>query len=348
MTLRPIRSLLCPIELERPSLDALSYAFFLAEAFYASLEVACTRAPLRLLPSDPEAAGRTPHAREEQASRARLDELLRGVTTAVPGRASAHIVEGEMIAEVLSCARRFHSDLVIVGSQFEARPDWLFGASLGEQIASMAPCPTISIHEGGQRQTTRVKHILLPVDPRSELLSLEWTTLFARCFDATVELLYVPSAPRLGISPLHVTARNRERLQLDELRERLRLSGVSVDEARNGDGNAIERILKRTESGGCDLVVMAEVPGADELSGAEPTLAARVRRHASIPVLSVRPPRSHLSVVPRSEQESPRFQRGSSDYDERAAPHRLTSSLIRAQGVSVRSARPSPGPCRSS
>jgi nucleotide-binding universal stress UspA family protein len=322
MTLRPIQSLLCPIDLERPTLDALAYAFFLAEAFYASLEVISTRTPSTPLPSSTgarrQAADRAVHSLNEHASRGRLEELLRGVTTAVPGRASAHVVDGGPISGVVRCALQFRSDLVVVGSHFEARPDWMFGASHGEQIAHAAPCPTVSLHEGGQRAATRVKHILVPVASRSEVLSLEWSTLFARCFDATVELLHVPASPEPH-GAHRGDARDQRHVTLDALQDTLRVSGVRVDEARDDDGTALERILKRTESGGCDLVVMVEQPDARKMTAAEPSLTARVRRHATIPVLTVRPSGSHLTLVPEGEEsETPPAERGMPDWDERA------------------------------
>jgi nucleotide-binding universal stress UspA family protein len=324
VTVRPVQSLLCPIDLERPTLDALRYAFFLAEAFYASLEVTGALAPLPDVPvglgARREDGGPATHSLNERIARGRLETLLRGVTTAVPGRASPHIVEGELLPGVLQCARRFQSDLIVVGSHAEARTDWVFGASLGEQIACVAACPAISVHEGAQPQSMRVKHILVPVDPRSEVLSFEWTMLFARCFDATVELLYVPSASVLGGEPQHAETRDREQVKLDDLREKLRTSGVRVEDKRDGEGTAFERILQRTESGACDLVVMVAEPRGKKASVTEPSLTAGVRRYVSIPVLSVPPPGSHLTIVPRGSERELNLSQSGADWGERARP----------------------------
>jgi len=316
MTMRPIQSILCPVDLERPSRTALGYAFFLAEAFYASLEVTCARAALpTLVPgtdSRQEEGGRAANSLNERIARDRLDELLRNVTTAVPGRASAHIVEGEPLSGILRCALQFRSDLIVVGSHFEARPDWHFAATLGEQIAYAAACPAISVHEGGQRRAPRVKHILMPVDFRSDATAVEWTTLFGRCFDATVELLQVRSMSGLAGESTQAD-RDGEHVKLDEVRDRLRASGIRVEETRSGEGTAFERIMKRTESGGCDLVVMAADPRTKTMSVIEPSLAASVRRHASIPILSARPPSSQSTVAwRRSEDETPTARRGAS------------------------------------
>ena len=304
MTTRPVQSILCPIDIERPSDAALRYAFFLAEAFYASLEVVHARPPT----SDPlksadvgsGARARAQHSMNERFARARLVGLLQRVTTAVPGRASAHVVEGGPVSGTLRSALRFRSDLIVMGSHFEARSDWLFESSLGEQIAYAAACPVLSVHEGGQRMPLLVRNILLPVDFHHPLaLATQWTIAFARCFGATVELMSFRSTSQLEGEPDDAPLQAGEPLKLHELRDRLRAAGVGVENATASDDGAFERILRRTESGGCDLVVMGAEPRDKRMSVTKPSLTASIRRHASIPVLSVRPPGSQSAVIGR-------------------------------------------------
>jgi nucleotide-binding universal stress UspA family protein len=187
-----------------------------------------------------------------------------------------------------------------MGSHFEARSDWLFESSLGEQIAYAAACPVLSVHEGGPRMPLLVRNILLPVDCHRPLaLATQWTIAFARCFGATVELMSVPNTSQLegetGDAPLH----DGEPLKLQELRDRLRAAGVGVGNATASDDGAFERIMQRTESGGCDLVVMGAETRDKRMSVTQPSLTASIRRHASIPVLSVRPPGSQSAVTRR-------------------------------------------------
>jgi nucleotide-binding universal stress UspA family protein len=300
MTTRPVQSILCPVDIERPSDAALRYAYFLAEAFYASLEVVHARTPtsdpLRSLDVGSGARARAEHSLNERFARGRLVGLLQRVTTAVPGRASAHVVEGGPVSGVLRSALRFRSDLIVMGSHFEARSDWLFESSLGEQIAYAAACPVLSVHEGGERMPLLVRNILLTVDFHNPMaLATQWTIAFARCFGATVELLSVRRASHLDGEPTQVG----EPLKLQELRDRLRAAGVSVDSATACDDGAFERILRRTESGACDLVVMGAEPREKRMSVTQPSLTASIRRHASIPVLSVRPPGSQSALIGR-------------------------------------------------
>jgi len=304
VNVRPLQSILCPVELERPSDAALRYAFFLAEAFYASLEVVHARAPTPEAPPDAgtsRASGaRAEHSLNERIARKHIEGMIQSVTTAIPGRASVHIVDGGPLSGVLRAALRFRSDLIVVGSHFEANTDWLFGASLDEQIAYAAACAVLSVHEGGQRLTLRVRNILMPVDlQHSQALAVEWSGAFARCFGATVELLSVRSTSPLEAEVDDESMRDGGHETLDDLRDRLRTAGVGVGNTSAGSDAAFERILRRTESGGCDLVVMSAESRNKRMNVTEPSLTASVRRHASIPVLSVRPSGSQPAVALR-------------------------------------------------
>src|SRR6185503_16824631 len=248
--MRPVESILCPIDIERPSDAALHYAFFLAEAFYAALEVVHAQAPASNLLRGSGSGALSEHSIYERAARARLEGLLRNVTTAVPGRAAAHVVEGGPVYGVLRSALRFRSDLIVLGSRFEARPGWLFEASLGEQIAYAATCGVLSVHEGGPRVAPRMRKILLPIDAHGHsALAVPWTIEFARCFGATVELLSIGEATHHDGEPDSVSGRSDEPAKLEELRDRLRAAGVGVENAPSGNDGAFERILRRTESG---------------------------------------------------------------------------------------------------
>jgi nucleotide-binding universal stress UspA family protein len=148
--------------------------------------------------------------------------------------------------------------------------------------------------------TLRVRNILMPVDlQRSQALAVEWSGAFARCFGATVELLSVRSTPALDDEADHGSMRDGRHETLDDLRDRLRTAGVGVENAPAGGDAAFERILRRTESGGCDLVVMSAESRNKRMSVTAPSLTASVRRHASIPVLSMRAPGSELAATLR-------------------------------------------------
>ena len=281
VTMRTIENILCPIDVERPSNAALRYAFFLAEAFYASLDVVHARGTPDLM-LDPGFSAATHRYPESENLMRELGTLLRAVTTSVPGRAAAHVVEGGTLSAILRSALRFQSDLIVVGSRFEASASWLFGSNVGEQLAYAAACPVLSVPERAPSSALRVRRILLPLAlGRSATLAVHWTAAFARRFGATVELLNVERDPGAH-STEHPGA------ACEELREMLRVAGIGVEDGGSVRGGAFERILERTESSGCDLVVMAAEPRGKRMSVTQPSLTATICRHALIPVLSVR------------------------------------------------------------
>jgi nucleotide-binding universal stress UspA family protein len=279
--MRTIENILCPIDVERPSNAALRYAFFLAEAFYASLDVVHARGTPDLTHAPGLSA--TPKYPKSENLMRELGTLLRAVTTSVPGRAAAHVVEGGPLSAILRTALRFQTDLIVVGSRFEASPTWLFGSNVGEQLAYAAACPVLSVPERAPPSPLRVRRILLPVaSGRSATLAVQWTAEFARRFGATVELLDVDRDPGPHPSAEHPGK------DFEELREMLRVAGIGVKEGGSVRSGAFERILERTESSGCDLVVMAAEPRGKRMSVTQPSLTATICRHALIPVLSVR------------------------------------------------------------
>jgi nucleotide-binding universal stress UspA family protein len=280
--MRTIENILCPIDVERPSNAALRYSFFLAEAFYASLDVVHARGTPDLL-EDPRFSSVSPRYPKSENLMRELGTLLRAVTTSVPGRAAAHVVEGGALSAILRSALRFQSDLIVVGSRFEASPTWLFGSNVGEQLAYAAACPVLSVPERAPPSALRVRRILLPVaSGRSATLLVQWTAAFARRFGATVELLNVHRDPGPHSGAEHPGA------AFEELREMLRVAGIGVENGGSVRGGAFEGILERMESGGCDLVVMAAEPRGKRMSVTQPGLTATICRHALIPVLSVR------------------------------------------------------------
>lgn len=282
VTMRTIENILCPIDVERPSNAALRYAFFLAEAFYAALDVVHARGTPDPT-EDPGLSSVTHRYPKSENLMRELGTLLRAVTTSVPGRAAAHVVEGGPLSAIIRSALRFQSDLIVVGSRFEASPSWLFGSNVGEQLAYAAACPVLSVPERAPPSALRVRRILLPVTMgHSATLTVHWTAAFARRFGATVELLNVDRDP----GP-HPTAEDPG-AACEELREMLRVAGIGVEDGGSVRVGAFERILERTESTGCDLVVMAAEPRGKRMSVTQPSLTATICRHALIPVLSVR------------------------------------------------------------
>lgn len=302
--MREVHRILCPTELERPAYTPLRYAFFVAERFHASLDVIHAR-------SSPMKAPRMRFAYSEsriaqlitdQSVRKRLDDVVRAIITAVPGRAAAHIVDGQPLAAVLGSVRRFESDLIVVGSRVDAKPRRLLVANFAEQVAYTVACAVLSVPEGNSDCALRVRRILVPVDfSSSTAAAIDGAAVFARRFDAPVELLHVrgssASHAEDEISDSHAEDEisrlprlGRAKAQLEELQDQLRTAGVAVACATLVDGAPFERILERIRVNECDLVVMSTDSCRKTVGVICPGVLASVRRCAPVPVLSLRGP----------------------------------------------------------
>jgi nucleotide-binding universal stress UspA family protein len=275
-----IRELLCATDIERPAHAALRYAIFMAERCHASLHVIHAWAHLEREPaSEPGTrAQRSERALSEQGLHARLDAVVRAVSP-TPGRATTHIVDGKLPAAVVDYAERHKSDLVLLGSTLGAEP---YSASLGtlaQQVGHAALCPVLTVPHDTALPDLRVQRILLPIElEQSMVTTTEWAAHLARRFGAMVELLSAP----LGA--------NADADRLDGRRgaveDTLRLAGVAFEHNAGASGKDLTScILKRTERGACDLIVMAI--GTRDLR--QCSALANVRRASVVPVLAVRP-----------------------------------------------------------
>jgi nucleotide-binding universal stress UspA family protein len=308
--MRRVQRILCPTGLKRPDYASLRYAFFMAERFHASLDVihACASsipAP-RMRFAHPEP--RIEQLITDQNLRKRLGDVLRTVTTAVPGRATAHVMDGRPLTAILHAIRRFETDLIVLGCPAQATSSWLFIANVAEQVACAASCAVLSVPER-RDVPLQVRGILLPVDfSPSTAAAVDCAAVFARRFNAPIELLHVRRGSQSARSDaLECAGAGHAEAQLDDIRDRLRAAGVRLDRATLVDGSAFERIVERTQAEGCDLVVMSTDTRPKNAAMIGPGVLASVRRQAAVPVLSVRTPRSEplfLNSGWQSEEDS--------------------------------------------
>jgi len=147
----------------------------------------------------------------------------------------------------------------------------------------------------------RVKQILVPVDfsTPSELALDEAATLAAQ-FQAQIDLLHVWELPALvGPQDVYIGAalpptivesvkRNAEQT-IEEFAARARARGVPVRDARALPGKAYELILEEAERGAYDLIVLGTHGRKSWSRWLLGSVAERVVRRATCPVLVARP-----------------------------------------------------------
>lgn len=287
-----IERILCPIDPESPAYSALKYSFALAERFHASIDVVHAWSPerVRWFSSSPDSAV------SEQRLRARLQNTLNTVPSAIPGRATARIIQGEPLEALLSHSKRTRCDLLVVGSPRVRCDEIVVRSGTGEAVAHHASCAVLSTREAGASSSPlSIRRILLAVDFSSTTeLALDWTTALVRRFDARLQLVHV----RQGAQFARMEHGPEERLS--EIGHRLGRQGVQVELSGVCEGTVAESVLERAASSDCDLIVLGAHVRPGRLDDAIHGVVADVRRRSRIPVLSVRGLRPEaLFAVPR-------------------------------------------------
>lgn len=182
---------------------------------------------------------------------------------------------------------------------------WLFG-SVADRVVRNAGVPVLLIRSSmPQREPGVIRSILLPVDGSTLAeAAVPYATELARRFDATIHLVRVAETPEIysllsvpAGAPTSAEVLNQLAQQLvetatsyvNELAERLRSEGLRVD-AHVLEGIAPEQLLAFERERQPDIVVMA-THGRSGLSRVVfGSVAERLLREGTVPLLLIRPP----------------------------------------------------------
>lgn len=143
-----IRTILCPIDFSDLSAKEIQSAAEVGRAFGARLVLHHNRtaiAPGLARAWDWEATHRTERLGEAEAER-RMAAALAAVPTGIP--AEGVISAGPVGVVVQSLAEQLPADLIVIGSHGWSTPEH---ASVTERVIAQAPCPVLTLHEGGER-----------------------------------------------------------------------------------------------------------------------------------------------------------------------------------------------------
>ncbi|MEY4580056.1 MAG: hypothetical protein RL701_4759 [Pseudomonadota bacterium] len=158
----------------------------------------------------------------------------------------------------------------------------------------------------------RFKQILVPVDfSAASALALEEAGTLAKKFDAAIDLLHVWDFPAL-VGPQEVyigaalpptvlqTVKENAENAITSCAARARERGLPVRHARAVAGTAYEVIVEEAKSGAYDLVVIGTHGRKLVSRWLLGSVAERVVRHASCPVLVARPQPGDEVTAPQS------------------------------------------------
>lgn len=238
---------------------------------------------LRALPPPPMVEGDI--TRITEMDRKEAESYLDVVLSALDARgtrARALIRGGSPAATILASAEEENATLIAMsthGRTGAAR--WLFG-SVAEEVLRSAPMPLLLARPFREGEPLP-KRILVPVDPGDVSLEVLASAIeLATVFGSHVMLLNVmPEGPAYGVPVPQIT----------EAFERFRTAGVTVEPfLRKGD--PAKEILSLARDQKADLIAMATHGRSGVSRMLFGSVAERVVRGATIPLLLVRGPRA--------------------------------------------------------
>jgi len=222
-----IDTILCPIDFTDLSARELAIAVELARTFRARLVLHHNRvaiAPGLARAWDWEASHRSERLGEAEAER-QMAAALAAVPEDVP--AEGVISAGPVGLIVLSLAERVPADLIVIGSHGWSTEEH---ASITERIIAGAPCPVLSLHEGGEwteplRLVTAGDALLRVVVPTdfspTARHAVEYAYALSRIVPLHLELLHVLPAGRHASAAEEAARQQIDATVPDDMRTRV-------------------------------------------------------------------------------------------------------------------------------
>lgn len=254
------RRILCAVDVEQPTPEALGFAGLIAERFGASLEALYVGA-------------------NADAER-RLTQLVGRLQPDIAR--STRVAYGKPAAAILERAGERNCDLIVLGSRERSDLGWQFRDDVVRDVSALAGCATLSVHERDSHAA--IERILVPVDFGTATSSMvAWASAFALRFGAAVELLHIVSreqdAPRVG-----------DRARLSALEANVAALGVEVGSQIVVAGSVATGIEAFNDRGEFDLIVMGLASAPTSRARLTRGVIASLRNRMSVPLLSVRAP----------------------------------------------------------
>jgi|SRR5208282_2374448 len=132
------KRILCPVDFDQNSLEALRLAVELAQERTATLQL------LHVVPLPPGPEVALPFVRIEASARAKLERLARRkVNRKVPCEVA--IMLGDPGVEVVQAAKRLRSDLIVMATHGRKGLRRLVLGSVAEHVVREAPCPVLTV-----------------------------------------------------------------------------------------------------------------------------------------------------------------------------------------------------------
>jgi nucleotide-binding universal stress UspA family protein len=292
-----VERILCALDVEQPTLSALTLASLIAGRFEATLEALYVgkSATSGAFGGALTPAGRVDELMASHNSEQRLQEIVRGLKGAIP--TTARFVLGAPAPAILERASEPGCDLIVLGARQRSDLGWQFRDDVARDVAALAQCATLTVHERDAPDT--IERILVPVDFASVTTSaLGWASAFASRFGAQIQLLHVVSRERSTTRSVNVE-RNVVRSsnvpadvasELQELASALTRRGVKATSEVVIASNVANGIADYNDRGEFDLVVLGMRGSPQSPARLTRGIVSTLRNRMSIPVLTLRTP----------------------------------------------------------
>ena len=293
-----LERVLCPLDVQQPTLSALKLASSIAERFGASLEALYVGSEVTSPTSSASGkaldnAGRTSEQLSALEAEQKLQDIVRAL--ACPIAPTPHFMLGSPVSAILERASSPAFDLIVLGARQRSDLGWQFRNDVARQVAALATCATLTVHERDTPET--IERILLPVDfSLVTTQALHWAAAFAVKFGAEVELLHVVSREQSTVRSLD-RERNVVRSsnvpsdvngKLIELEQTLKRYGARASSQAVIASDVANGIADYNDRGEFDLIVVGESGPPQSPPRLTRGVVATLRNRMSVPVLSVR------------------------------------------------------------
>ncbi|MCK5323031.1 MAG: universal stress protein, partial [Desulfobulbaceae bacterium] len=237
-----------------------------------------------------------------RSSEERLDSFLEENM----GRSSipfaGEVLKGHVTVEILNCAEREESDLIIMGTHGYSRFEKMLIGSVAEEVVRLGPCPVLTVNPNKEGDKMKdIKKILVPVDfSDNSVKLLESAIDFAGKSEAELLVVFVVedmfTFSGLSIPHIAIDVDQFEREMVEGSKKRLEgylednMEGIDVSySAKVLKGNVAEELCGCAENEKVDMIMM----GTHGYRGLEKVLigsvAEKVVRTAPCPVLTINP-----------------------------------------------------------
>lgn len=279
-----MKKIICALDFSTGALHALDYAFMVANAFEADIDMVWVdfAADASNLPAISRDLRLEVKRQFDEIMSARNKDLK-------SGNLSFKLKKGKVYQEVAAYAKAEQADLIIAGSHGVSGYEQFWIGSNAYRIVSYAPCPVITVRAAFDF-SKGIQRIIMPIDSTSETITkVPFTAMLAREFGAEIHILALHSTPLVSLQ-------KKVGRTVAEVAKLLKKGGIRHKEAAVQSDNITTAAIDYAVENKADLIsIMTE----KENSAANIMLgpyAQQMVNNAPIPVLSINP--RHARYIP--------------------------------------------------